>query len=951
MSDINLNNLEWTPIGKGILTNDYEISTSYQFRGTFDGNYHKIFNLSISQNNTSYSGLFGDVQGTVKNLGVENAIVSVTISGSYRSKCGALIGRLTNGTVESCYVTNGSVTTFTTQNPSSSGVLIGNAQNATIRNCFAHGTATSNAHAAILLGSFYNNYTTAVINCYAVGSATNTGSQPGGSIVCASGIIGCVSSNSSSYVSNCFFAGSATSSSESGPIIAGSGCQINSCYYSITGTVNSYNGISTYADNFKSQSWITTNLGWDFDTIWEFDGVNEYPVLQGFGSSSSSEHTHTPGEIIVDIAPTCSSDGAGHIECSACGETLSTVDIASPGHIYAVTNTVEATCTEDGYIEYSCSADGCDSTKHQTLYATGHRFGNDNVCDVCDYTLITHTHEYTDTVTEPTCTEMGYTTHSCSCGYEYRDSYVDQCGHSWGDGVVTIEKTCTEDGAITYTCSECQATRTDVIPAGHTWDETVTEEATCTEDGSISRTCTGCGETETDIIPAGHTWDEGTVTTEPTCTEPGLKDVTCTACGETDTIEIPKLGHRFVNGTCTVCGAGIIDAINPDADHPMYGMYFEIDDIISNYGPAYVNEYGVYLDYNQGATIKKVGVFLTQDGTMWRRCIACVGDGITYATYVPYLAHDGEILYTGLNSPWINTFRLGENSQGIWCYSDYTTIGVNLADAQGNLLLSLYDIGEAGSQTRIFDDLDEMIAWLSDDDSDCIYHEPGDWIVDVPASTTSTGREHKECQVCGATTETRETPMIAEIKIQDVSTVPGGTVSIAIEITNNPGIGNASFTLTVDPSLRLPRLTDGTAFIPLEFTYTNEYNSGVYNFNWNGTTNATRDGNIILLTFDIPDAPVGTVYSIDLSYTDGDIVNADGEAVNIILTNGSITVTELDGDVNEDGIIDVADVVVLRRYLVGGYDVTINEEQADVNDDGEITIDDVNDLRNYIVNN
>ena len=65
---------------------------------------------------------------------------------------------------------------------------------------------------------------------------------------------------------------------------------------------------------------------------------------------------------------------------------------------------------------------------------------------------------------------------------------------------------------------------------------------------------------------------------------------------------------------------------------------FEIDDILSDYGPSLIDEYGVMLDYNSDANLEKVAVYLTQDGTMWRRCIALVGSNIEYATYVTYLS-------------------------------------------------------------------------------------------------------------------------------------------------------------------------------------------------------------------------------------------------------------------------------------------------------------------------
>ena len=54
------------------------------------------------------------------------------------------------------------------------------------------------------------------------------------------------------------------------------------------------------------------------------------------------------------------------------------------------------------------------------------------------------------------------------------------------------------------------------------------------------------------------------------------------------------------------------------------------------------------------------------------------------------------------------------------------------------------------------------------------------------------------------------------------------------------------------------------------------------------------------------------------------------------------------GDVNEDGELNALDVNLLRRYIVGGYDVTIHLLAADVNTDGEIDAQDVNNIRRYI---
>ena len=83
-----------------------------------------------------------------------------------------------------------------------------------------------------------------------------------------------------------------------------------------------------------------------------------------------------------------------------------------------------------------------------------------------------HEHSYTDVVTAPTCTEKGYTTHTCSCGDSYVDTYVDALGHAWDGGTVTKQPTATETGVRTYTCTRCHETKTESIPATGSVDVT-----------------------------------------------------------------------------------------------------------------------------------------------------------------------------------------------------------------------------------------------------------------------------------------------------------------------------------------------------------------------------------------------------------------------------------------------------------------------------------------------
>lgn len=79
--------------------------------------------------------------------------------------------------------------------------------------------------------------------------------------------------------------------------------------------------------------------------------------------------------------------------------------------------------------------------------------------------------------------------------------------HVYDEGKVTKEPTCTEPGVKTYTCS-CGDTRTEEIPAlGHDWDEgKVTKEPTCTEKGEKTFTCKrDANHTKTEELAAlGH---------------------------------------------------------------------------------------------------------------------------------------------------------------------------------------------------------------------------------------------------------------------------------------------------------------------------------------------------------------------------------------------------------------------------------------------------------------
>ena len=201
--------------------------------------------------------------------------------------------------------------------------------------------------------------------------------------------------------------------------------------------------------------------------------------------------------------------------CSVCGAT----EGAAKGHNHTAKVT-EPTCTERGYTTYTCACG--DTYRGNETPATGHN--------------------YTPKVTAPTCTQQGYTTYICSCGDSYIDNYVNATGHSYTSKVTA--PTCTEKGYTTYTCHCGHSYEGDYVDeTGHSYTAKVTKP-TCTEDGYTTYTC-HCGHSYKDnyVNKTGHSYTS--VVTEPTCTAGGYTTNTC-ACGDSNVSNrVNSLGHNW----------------------------------------------------------------------------------------------------------------------------------------------------------------------------------------------------------------------------------------------------------------------------------------------------------------------------------------------------------------------------------------------------------------------
>ena len=167
--------------------------------------------------------------------------------------------------------------------------------------------------------------------------------------------------------------------------------------------------------------------------------------------------------------------------------------------------TTEPTCTERGVKTYTCST--CDATKTEIVGATGHSFGN--------WTEVGDHHERT-----------------CSACHD-----VESGDHAWSFKETLKEATCSETGSELHECSVCHATKTELVPMQeHTFTDWMENDA-----NTHKNVCSICGYVKTEA----HSWDGGEITSEPTCTERGVTVYTCTKCDATKTEIVGANGHHL----------------------------------------------------------------------------------------------------------------------------------------------------------------------------------------------------------------------------------------------------------------------------------------------------------------------------------------------------------------------------------------------------------------------
>ena len=303
----------------------------------------------------------------------------------------------------------------------------------------------------------------------------------------------------------------------------------------------------------------------------------------------AESHMHSYSSRVTKKA-TCSDTGIRTYSC-ACGKSY-TETIPKTSHTPVADQAVAATCTRSGKTQGShCSVCGTVITAQKTVAATGHvhtevrnareatsysdGYTGDTYCLDCGVklssgTVITkteHTHKFTAKITkEPTCTERGVKTYTCSCGDSYTEWTTKKPHTEVTDQAVAA--TCTRSGKTKGShCSVCGMVITEqktVAATGHIHTEVRNaKEATASSDGYTGDTyCLDCGAKisgGTVIAKTEHSHKfTAKITKEPTCMVEGVKTYTC-SCGYSYTEQIAKKPHtevtdQAVAATCTGSG-------------------------------------------------------------------------------------------------------------------------------------------------------------------------------------------------------------------------------------------------------------------------------------------------------------------------------------------------------------------------------------------------------------
>lgn len=299
------------------------------------------------------------------------------------------------------------------------------------------------------------------------------------------------------------------------------------------------NGIYIPGKTQTTGSWQKDNTGW-----WYRNADGSYPRNKWEEINSKWYHFNTSGYMETGWITT--GDLWYHLAKS--GEL--TCGYPNGGETVKLTKTVNATCTTDGYQEYTCSK--CGETHQVILPKTGHNYQVSKKVDA-------------------TCTADGYDVYTCTnCKDTYTKTTQQKLGHDFSKKIDHKDSTCTVKGYDLYKCSRCDETKkTELALVDHNYQLSKTVKATCTADGYKEYSCSMCNKSYQEKLPkTGHDYDMNTEVEriDSTCSTHGHVNYACKVCGDIKTVELDlnpenhsytETGRdlQYIYYKCSECGA------------------------------------------------------------------------------------------------------------------------------------------------------------------------------------------------------------------------------------------------------------------------------------------------------------------------------------------------------------------------------------------------------------
>ena len=433
-------------------------------------------------------------------------------------------------------------------------------------------------------------------------------------------------------------------------------------------------------------------------------------------------HTHTYDQEIqkpetLKSAADCTNDAVYFKSCS-CGEISTTETFTAAGtqlgHAWASDWSKD---TDNHWKE--CSR--C----HEKKDEAAHDYGSDNICDTCGYDkTVPHTHNLTLVPAKaPTCTEKGntayYTCDGCDKWFE------DATGASEVTDKTSVILAATGHSASDWKSDntdhwkECTVVGCGVIiegsKAAHTAGEWIIDTpATATTSGSKHKECTVCGYTmATETIPAtgggehthsyGSEWKNDADNHWHECSCGDKKDTAAHTAGEW-IIDTPATATTdgSKHKECTVCSYTMATETIPatgGGEHThSYGSEWK-SDADKHWHECSCGDKKDTAAHTAGEWIIDTPATATTSGSKHKECTVC---GYTMATETIPATGGGEHTHS-YGSEWKN-------------------------DADNH-----------------------WHECSCGDKKDTAAHTAGEWIIDTPATATTSGTKHKKCTVCGYT--------------------------------------------------------------------------------------------------------------------------------------------------------------------------------------------------------